>query len=191
MNERSVEIPWAMARLHGKVLDVGAAESVYLPRLSLGDVAIDLRPAIVPVPSHVSYRLMDASNMDFEDNTFDTTLCLSTFEHLGRRHEPYGTETQRDLPDRAWVEMIRVTKPGGRILLTIPFGRYEDHGWLVNYDGPLMEQQFFGEFTRKTLDFFQLHGAGYLLCQQSDLADSSYHVEEARAGGIVCVEFVK
>ena len=30
--------------------------------------------------------------------------------------------------------LARWVAPGGRLLITVPFGRFEDHGWLINYD---------------------------------------------------------
>ena len=31
-------------------------------------------------------------------------------------------------------EMERLLRPGGKLLVTVPFGAFEDHGWLKNYD---------------------------------------------------------
>lgn len=46
----------------------------------------------------------DAYHLDFPDNTFDATQALKVFVHLKE-------------PDRALDEMVRVTRPGGRVLV--------------------------------------------------------------------------
>ncbi|MCP4293193.1 MAG: methyltransferase domain-containing protein [bacterium] len=49
-----------------------------------------------------NFQVMDAENMDFEDNTFDLIFCSGVLHHL-------------DL-DAAYPELARVLKPGGKIL---------------------------------------------------------------------------
>jgi len=58
----------------------------------------------------VHYSCQDATRIDFEDTTFDLITCVSTLEHLkpGKDREAVG-------------EMLRVLKPGGRLILTVDF----------------------------------------------------------------------
>ncbi len=50
----------------------------------------------------------DIEAMTFADANFDAVICLEVLEHV--RH-----------PERAAVEILRVLRPGGRLLLTTPF----------------------------------------------------------------------
>lgn len=55
----------------------------------------------------VKFRLGDVYHLDFVDNTFDGTRAERLFEHLYHPHQ-------------ALAEMIRVTRPGGRIVVASP-----------------------------------------------------------------------
>jgi len=55
----------------------------------------------------VEFRLGDIYHLDFVDNTFDGTRTERLFEHLYHPHQ-------------ALAEMIRVTRPGGRIVVASP-----------------------------------------------------------------------
>lgn len=65
--------------------------------------------------SHVSYKLMDAENLDFEDDSFDAVVCS-----LGLMYFPY--------PEKALKEMYRVAKPGAEVS-TLVWGARKECGW--------------------------------------------------------------
>ena len=56
---------------------------------------------------HVEFRLGDAHNLDFADNTFDGCRADRVFQHL-------------EEPKQALSEMIRVARPGARIVINDP-----------------------------------------------------------------------
>ena len=60
------------------------------------------RAAGVGLP--VEFRVADAHQLDFPDNSFDGARCDRTFMHL-------------EEPRRALAEMIRVTRPGGAVVV--------------------------------------------------------------------------
>ena len=79
----------------------------------------------------------DVRNAPLLDESVDLVLCISTIEHIGRENDVYGTsaeEPERRADIDSLMEMSRWLRPGGRLLLSVPFGKFEDHGWLVNYD---------------------------------------------------------
>src|SRR5438309_8827992 len=65
----------------------------------------------------------DACSLPFDSEAFDVTICLEAFEHIGA---PNTNNEWKPCPEyranrkRAAEEMLRVTKPGGVIILVTP-----------------------------------------------------------------------
>jgi SAM-dependent methyltransferase len=137
-DERLIEIPWVLSRYKGepRVLDAGYAnaDASYLTAL------VEAAPAeivgIDPIPRDVhGIRGVagDLRALPFDDASFDVAFCVSTIEHVGRDNRVYGADAERDesgIP-QALRELCRVAS---RILLTVPTGASEDHGWFVQLD---------------------------------------------------------
>ena len=88
--------------VHGTVLDLGAGLRPFAHLLPGRTIALDHRPR--PEIDLVG----DAHCLPFADASFDAIVCTEVFEHLLE-------------PPRAATEMIRVLKPGGRLVLTTRF----------------------------------------------------------------------
>ena len=136
-DERAVEIPWALSRVTAarRVLDIGSANAqpAYLAGLVAAGVAelvgVDLVEAEVPGMRTV---VADVRELPFPDSAFDLVLCVSTLEHVGRDNRVYGAGEEREGGElAALVELRRVTARDGRIVVTVPCGEVEDHGWFV------------------------------------------------------------
>jgi SAM-dependent methyltransferase len=136
-DERAVEIPWALSRLAEarRVLDVGSANAqpAYLAALLTAGVpelvGVDLVEAEIPEMQTV---VADVRDLPFPDSAFDLVLCVSTLEHVGRDNRVYGAGEEREGGELAALrELRRVTARGGRIVVTVPCGEEEDHGWFV------------------------------------------------------------
>ena len=145
-DERVVEYPWLLSRgLSGRVLDAGSAlnhRHVLEPLLpTIDDLTI---VTLAPEPSAftelgVSYLYADLRRLPLRDGWFDEVVSLSTLEHVGMDNAVYGAAGGRAEDPRAEAalalgELLRVVRPGGRIHLSVPFGRREDHGWLRQLD---------------------------------------------------------
>ena len=74
--------------------------------------AIDIDPQMIAEaqrrsahdPAHVSFRVLDVYALDYDDGRFDACRAERTFLHLAE-------------PGRALAQMVRVVRPGGRIVV--------------------------------------------------------------------------
>ena len=144
----------------------GANLAHYPPDASV--TAIDLSPEMLAVAQEhaqelkldIELRLGDAQDLDFANEEFDTvtaTLLLSTVAD----------------PQRAVIEMRRVLRPGGRVLL-LDFARspVAPVRWVERVLKPLTARSRFSRL-REPLDYFGV--AGFTV----------EHVERFRCGVIV------
>lgn len=106
--EKTIE--WIRGHARGRVLDIGCADRWIQPHLPKECDYIGLD---YPVTGGVLYRarpdvFADASRLPLHDSSVDTVLLLEVLEHL--RH-----------PAHSLSEIARVLRPGGELLLTLPF----------------------------------------------------------------------
>jgi SAM-dependent methyltransferase len=140
LDERVVEYPWLLAQSpRGRVLDAGSTlnHAHVLDRvLPLVDElhVVTLAPEERSFPERgISYVYADLRGLPYRDGSFETVVSLSTLEHVGKDNSRYGGSASEDEPDaalgRALAELRRVLAPGGTMLVSVPYGRREDHGW--------------------------------------------------------------
>jgi ubiquinone/menaquinone biosynthesis C-methylase UbiE len=72
-------------------------------------VGVDIVPELLEraralAPSNVTFVEGDATSLPFEDGSFDLTCSRRTLHHIAR-------------PERAVAELVRVTKPGGKVFV--------------------------------------------------------------------------
>jgi SAM-dependent methyltransferase len=168
-DDRLVELPWTLSRYHGerRVLDVGYAyaEPAYLAALlDFGAedlVGVDLAEA--DVPGMRTFRT-DVRTLPFADGSFDIAFCISTLEHVGRDNRRYGYADEADEHgmETALAELRRVLTADGRLLLSVPCGEPQDHGWYVQFD-PAGWQRVFeaGGFTVFELEAYEQRADGW------------------------------
>src|SRR5207249_1123612 len=53
----------------------------------------------------------DAAQLPFQDQSFDVAICIEVFEHLFA-------------PDKAAAEILRVLRPGGTLIASVPNAAY-------------------------------------------------------------------
>ncbi|WP_157793136.1 class I SAM-dependent methyltransferase [Bordetella genomosp. 8] len=108
----------ALGSLDGKVLDVGAGQSPWRSWLPervhyFGlDIANAAEFGMSESVRDVTYY--DGGSMPFADGTFDAVLCVEVMEHASD-------------PELLVSEMFRVLKPGGTLLLTVPWSARLHH----------------------------------------------------------------
>ena len=134
VNERIVEVPFAMAALGrleqgAHVLDIGAAESTFaLSAASLGHIvtAVDPRPLGYSHPNLHSYQ-SSLEDWDAPSDPFAAAFLISTIQHVGLGaygERPYGNREPGAGADADLLERVRgLLSPDGIAILTVPYGR--------------------------------------------------------------------
>lgn len=92
-------------RVRGRVLIVGAGKEPYKELLRSADSVLvtdvgELHAGL----DHIA----DVHELSYQDDSFDCVLAIEVFEHLRS-------------PALAAAELYRVLKPGGKVIVTIPF----------------------------------------------------------------------
>ncbi len=189
LDERVVEYPWLLgARPKGRVLDAGSVLNHghvldrFLPEIESLTI-VTLEPEHVAFPERkVSYVYEDLRDLPFRDDRFDTVVSLSTLEHVGMDNATYGSATSRaDDPDAelaaAVAELRRVLKPDGLLLLSVPFGALEDHGWFRQFDQALLDR-LLGLLSPLDIevDVFLYSAAGWQRSDQLLAGSAAYRV---------------
>lgn len=148
VDERCIELPWIISHLRndsGILLDAGSSLN---HEFLLDDPALRNRPVniltLAPEPTcfwrrGISYLYHDMRAMPFRDCYFDVITCISTLEHVGCDNSigtanPQYQENRPEDVSLAMRELCRVLKPGGRLFLTVPFGRYALHRGFQLFD---------------------------------------------------------
>ena len=140
--ERAAQIIDWMPLERGEVLEVGCGDATVgaaLQSHQVGYTGIDLSDTefnLYATVTEAGVRLikMNAHNMDFEDETFDLVFSYDSFEHF-------------EEPSKSFEEIIRVTKPGGHILLSFgplfmsPWGLHVGYSIGVPYCQFLFNQE--------------------------------------------------
>lgn len=149
MSERIVEFPWVLAALSstapGLTLDAGSTLNHWYTLDCVVPVVralhvVTLAPEAKSFPDRgVSYLYADLRDLPMRSHLYDTVVCLSTLEHVGMDVSGYNAQ-MAVAPDpqqaaiQAAQEIRRVVKPDGRILISVPFGRPDNLGWLRQFD---------------------------------------------------------
>ena len=176
LDERTVEYPWLISRMNpgaGNLLDAGSAlnYSFMLEHPVLTSKRIILF-TLSQEPNHflrenITYQYGDLRSMPFPDNFFKEVTCISTLEHVGMDNTLYARDLKyKEHHERdfgiALQEMKRVVKPGGKVYVTVPYGKYTDFGWYQQFDEVLL-QKLIADFapSKLTETFFYYESGGW------------------------------
>jgi O-antigen chain-terminating methyltransferase len=204
--ERVVEIPWALSKYDGgsRVLEVGCSFASENPKYIQGLMALNVPElhgidiSSIEAP-HFIKKTADIRESGYETGFFDFILCISTLEHVGKDNTKYYlpvAELQRDRqnpsqPDtEALVEMFRILRPGGKLIVTVPFGKFVDYDWFTQYDAQAISTLFEAIPSGTiTAEYFKYTEAGWAPCAADDLAQTAYGDSGApAAAGLACFE---
>jgi SAM-dependent methyltransferase len=189
-DERVVEYPWVLSRpLTGNVLDAGSTfnfphvlDAVQSEADELTIVTLAPEPRSFP-DRGVSYVYADLRDLPLRDALFDAVVSISTLEHVGMDNSLYATGAEERAADpegeldAALAEIRRVAKPGGRLLITVPYGAPEDLGWLRQFDAAGIEgliRRSGGEAIETTV--FLYSREGWRRSTLEEAATAGYHM---------------
>lgn len=189
LDERCVELPWLVAMLGagaGRTLDAGSALNhavvldAVLPLVDRLDVVTLAPEAECHWRRGVSYLFEDLRLLPFRDDLYDTVACVSTLEHVGFDNTPFSHDplhrerAPMDFLD-AVRELRRVTAPGGRLLLTVPFGRRQQFAGFQQFDLELLERAVdaYGP-AEAELGYYRYTSQGWELSDAAGCADAEY-----------------
>ncbi|MFC1917408.1 class I SAM-dependent methyltransferase [Chloroflexota bacterium] len=216
IDERIIEYPWVLARLDATeklLLDAGSALNFQyvldLPMLKIRSIAIyNLSPENTVRRNNVSYIYGDLRHTILNSDCFDEIVCISTLEHIGMDNtflyskDIHFNELRLDDYQGAIIEFKRLLKPGGKLFITVPFGRYENLGWLQQFDQQKIETvlEVFGGSVSSVF-YYRYSADGWQIGNADECVDCSYfdvhhrpdyepdYVAAARA--VACIEMVK
>jgi len=218
LDERIVEYPWVFSRLDSdccRMLDAGSTFNFPIilehPKIAKKDLLIF---TLAPEPSSikkvgVKYAYGDLRRMSFSDGSFDQVVSISTLEHVGMNNSMYG-EDNKNLSQNASSdylialnEMIRVLRPEGKLFLTFPYGKYEDHGFFQQFDLRMTDRllEKLGKPGNYQIDFFKYSPKGWNFSKREDcnmLVSYNPHTGKekmddgaAHCRGVACIYFTK
>lgn len=159
----------------------------------------------------ISYVYGDLRALPFKDNLFDVIVSQSTIEHIDMDNSIYGynIDHHNDAKEKSFdfllaiAEMVRVLRNKGKLLITVPYGKFENHGFFQQFDKEMLQRltkefQSNGEFS---LDFFKYEKDGWRYAKQDELENVvSYNPHSgkgkqddnaAHCRSIVCIQFNK
>ena len=216
LDERIVEYPWTISRLrpgHEAVLDAGSTLNFQylldLPTIACKSVVtFTLAPEGVHSRENVSYLYGDLRETFFKDACFDTIVCISTLEHVGMDNNLLYSTNAQFREDRredyliVIAELWRVLRPGGQLLLTVPYGRSGGHGWFQQFDEEMVERVI-ATFapSRREKTYYKYSAEGWNVSDAEACAQCEYfdiHAATvpngdgaAAARAVACVQLVK
>lgn len=219
LDERIIEYSWLFSKNlgeKGKFLDAGSTfnfESIISHELfaNTENYIYTYYPERNNFSSkRISYIYGDLRYLPFRNDFFDTVVCQSTLEHIDMDNSIYGYNLSGSQSKEksyeyllALEELIRVTKSGGGILLTFPFGKFENHGFFQQFDFEMVDKMLLviKENCKVKETYFKYLATGWVFSNRvdCDLAES-YNPHTGRGKGddkaahcraICCLEAIK
>jgi SAM-dependent methyltransferase len=186
LDERVVVYPWLLSRLPltpVRLLDAGSTlnHAFLLDHSHVRDRELTLLTLAPERQCHwqrrISYVFADLRDLPFRNDFFDEVVSVSTIEHVGKENGLYTAdhrfmESDNQAFCQAVRELRRVCRPGGKVYITVPFGRYTDFGWYQQFDGKLLDRlvEAFAPIRVKET-YFKYANGGWQVSSRAACAD--------------------
>ena len=190
IDERCVEYPWMLTQLGpgpGSLLDAGSTLNhdfiLELPVLGSKEIHILTLAPEQDCFWHkgVSYLFHDLRSIPIRDEYYDAISCLSTLEHIGCDNSSYtGSADDREHRPKDYLvaidELCRVLRPGGVLLITVPFGAYAHLGVQQQFDAGMVATagDALGRHGEVSNRFYRYSDTGWQLATEAECADRHY-----------------
>lgn len=198
-SERVVEYPWVLQNLdlkEGSILDAGCCYSLLCHELiarGLDVYGIDVNPYPERHPNLRFYQV-DVRNIPFQNEYFDRVLAVSTIEHIGLG--AYNDPIYNNGDFIAMMELTRVLKKGGKMLITLPFGakymlvRHQSTRERI-YDERRLRQLLIGKMLLEKEDYYVRQGKGRWVEASKECAKRVRSSHEVDIDAIACLLLCK
>ncbi len=190
LDERIVEYPWLFSKieeLDGRLLDAGSVLNFdYLlshPAMREKKIFIStLAPENHAYWNRgISYVYEDMRDICYKDGLFDCIVCLSVIEHVGMDNTKLYTNDQlkKENTTKSYLSVIselhRILKPGGVLLMSMPYGESRDYTWLQTFDGSMVDS-IINTFrpAAYTESYFRYIKSGWTTSSRADSAACQY-----------------
>jgi hypothetical protein len=220
LDERIVEYPWIFANLKKDKTTLLDAGSTLNFKYLIDSKLIQEKDTYIYTyfpenksynDRRISYVYGDLRDLPFRDGFFEEIVCHSTIEHIDMDNSIYGYDLKSTLDfvtNKSYEylkvidELLRVLKSNGQILLTFPFGKFENHGFFQQFDNEMVERitermKHLGNFE---LTFFKYLPNGWVVASQDECAESESfnpHTNKgkkddfaAHSRSICCIKFI-
>lgn len=221
LDERIVEYPWIFANLKKEKTIFLDAGSTFNFEYLLDNELIENKDKYIYTfypeeksynQKRISYVYGDLRNLPFKHEFFEEIVCQSTIEHIDMDNSMYGYELKSTLnvfTNKSYeyleviYELLRVLKNDGQLLLTFPYGKFENHGFFQQFDKEMVARitdkiKGLGSYE---LTFFKYLPEGWILASQEDCDDSESYNPHTQIGkkndfaahsrAICCLKFIK
>ena len=221
LDERIVEYPWIFANLQKDKTIFLDAGSTFNFEYLLNNELIENKEKYIYTfypedksfnQKKISYVYGDLRDLPFKNDFFEEVVCQSTIEHIDMDNSMYGYDLKSTLDVvtsksyeylKVIDELLRVLKTNGQLLLTFPYGKFENHGFFQQFDIEMVVR-----ITDKMknlggceLTFFKYLPEGWIVASQEECNDSESFNPHTQIGkkddfaahsrAICCVKFIK
>lgn len=218
LDERCVEYPWIFYNLPKnkcKMLDAGSTFNFdfIVNHELIKNKDLDI---ITYYPEsnkfnekRISYIYNDLREISIKDSYYDCIVSQSTIEHIEMDNSIYGYSSENEQKNKSFEflkaisEMIRTLKKNGTLLLTFPYGKFENHGFFQQFDHEMLEKLLtkLNIHGLSELTFMKYTSNGWEICSQQDCNEMvSFNPHTglgkgndgaAHCRGICCIKFYK
>lgn len=221
LDERIVEYPWIFSNLKkNKTIFLDAGSTFNFGYLLNHELIKNKEKYIYTFypedksynHKRISYVYGDLRDLPFRDNFFEEIVCQSTIEHIDMDNTMYGYNLKSTLDVvtnksyeylKVIEELLRVLKVNGQLLLTFPYGKFENHGFFQQFDIEMVNRIIdkIKDIGSYELTFFKYLPEGWIIASQEECDDSESFNPHTQIGkkddfaahsrAICCVKFIQ